>query len=511
MGVSGLITYICASFPKAVRYETTSKDAYDHICIDLNSVVHDCCNTTPHEDFVILNLFDRLDSILKRNPPSKSILLALDGPGPAAKLKAQIQRRYKSSGKQKFDTAQLSPGTIFMSKLKEYLVCYACYLLQKEEYANIHVEISGAEVPGEGEIKIAEYILRTNKTSDAQGGDKYLIHSSDSDAILIAISTLSENVEVLTNKESMFFSTGKMMDYFRGVDPTRPARVAYDFILACILNGNDYLPEMARLPFARLWKQYRRLKEKPKFENQFLLNEDRTLNYSLFSRLIKGPKDAPPQNHHRGKSKKEEKHDSSEPKALSEPQQRRIRRYLEGLQWNIAMYWFGRCPDYSYVYLSFLAPPPQEIRQWLSTNSAISCEWPMDEPLTPLQFGVLITPFFCRGYLPSPVHSFNIRNDRIDETEERFSMDEAIQDVKEKLAPIAEEEYDEEERDTLRFGTAFRVRKVAESDLTLKKVPKGFAAVSTKGVAREDLKIGLIEREWPRPDASPTRKRKAVT
>lgn len=64
-------------------------------------------------------LHQRLNDIVDKTGPHKTIMLAADGPAPLAKLITQRERRKKSSnkkeGKDAISSTALTPGTHFMA------------------------------------------------------------------------------------------------------------------------------------------------------------------------------------------------------------------------------------------------------------------------------------------------------------------------------------------------------------------------------------------------------------
>lgn len=118
-------------------------------------------------------LYRELDTIFKLCVPKKTVFIAIDGPGfvfslsaypsaSKAKLVTQRLRRLKigkdkQKAKQKrstFDFLQLTPGTEFMQRLKQWVAHFACSRLQNDrKFSRVVFDVSGADMPGEGEVK----------------------------------------------------------------------------------------------------------------------------------------------------------------------------------------------------------------------------------------------------------------------------------------------------------------------------------------------------------------------
>ena len=104
MGVKGLNSWIAASFPGVMKPAAQggkgkfSRPApppcpYDHVMLDANGIVHRACRSRSSEREVIRAIVCEIDAVLRAYPARESVLIALDGPGPLAKLLEQRKRR----------------------------------------------------------------------------------------------------------------------------------------------------------------------------------------------------------------------------------------------------------------------------------------------------------------------------------------------------------------------------------------------------------------------------------
>ncbi|CAG9464467.1 unnamed protein product [Pedinophyceae sp. YPF-701] len=93
MGVKGLMKWIFTAHPECV---VDVRDAqFDHVYFDMPNVLHEVVRQSKSErDFVII-LYQQLDAVLNMTNPRKTVMLALDGPAPLAKLLVQRTRRLK--------------------------------------------------------------------------------------------------------------------------------------------------------------------------------------------------------------------------------------------------------------------------------------------------------------------------------------------------------------------------------------------------------------------------------
>ena len=161
-GIAGLTKFFRTKFSDCwvtVSPPTDPSEAapyqVDNLCIDMNQVLHTglrlaLSGNTKH---FMSKVFKDLDNILRLAQPSKSLVLAFDGPAPFAKIQTQRSRRSSSP-----ENSIITPGTTFMNKMESIMVCYVMQRLRRKEFRNLSVFISGPSCPGEGELKIVEWI-----------------------------------------------------------------------------------------------------------------------------------------------------------------------------------------------------------------------------------------------------------------------------------------------------------------------------------------------------------------
>lgn len=106
----------------------SSQHAFDHVYLDLNGHFHYWAyQAAKSEAHLIQLVYKDVDRILKLLGPRKSVVVAMDGPAPRAKLLTQRARRLRNEAKGKdgpaVDTALLSPGE---ARLPHYtsVLCY---------------------------------------------------------------------------------------------------------------------------------------------------------------------------------------------------------------------------------------------------------------------------------------------------------------------------------------------------------------------------------------------------
>ena len=129
-------------------------------------------------------LLDRIIDIVR---PRRLIHLAIDGVAPRAKMNQQRGRRYKAAKEaadiveirhlvaerwasrglvpppspQSWDSNVITPGTVFMDKVLMAVHRYvAARLASDPGWNDVAVIVSGADVPGEGEHKAGDNIMK---------------------------------------------------------------------------------------------------------------------------------------------------------------------------------------------------------------------------------------------------------------------------------------------------------------------------------------------------------------
>jgi hypothetical protein len=125
----------------------------DHLCIDMNQVLHGCIRGSKSPDHVMAKIFQNLDMILRFSRPRKSLVLAFDGPAPFAKIITQRNRRKSNSL-----GCLVTPGTDLMNSMENMMLCYVLQRQSWPQLSNVTVFISDGKNPGEGELKIISWI-----------------------------------------------------------------------------------------------------------------------------------------------------------------------------------------------------------------------------------------------------------------------------------------------------------------------------------------------------------------
>jgi len=80
MGILGLQKWLVARFPGSItRVSKGQSDRFDHVCFDLNQVIHMALRKSPNEEKLVIRLFRNIDAALKQCIPKRSVYFAFDG------------------------------------------------------------------------------------------------------------------------------------------------------------------------------------------------------------------------------------------------------------------------------------------------------------------------------------------------------------------------------------------------------------------------------------------------
>ncbi|KAI0558228.1 5'-3' exoribonuclease [Gracilaria domingensis] len=320
MGILGFQKWFLGTFPEVVRVQQGPRfgEVYDHVAFDINQILHQVLRRATNRQTLAAAIFRELDQILKNCVPRKSIFFAFDGPAPVAKLTTQRRRRRKKTAdyvsdyvdengvlrKPKFakaaiDSLEMTPGVETLYFVRDSVEYWAYSRLQNDrKYRSVDIRISGADVPGEGELKLVDYC----RTGKFLATDSVVVVGGDADIVLQGLTTIPiRNFFVyLRNfagfkgkRQSYVISVWELARTFERIFPNESSSVRLDFVLLTILNGNDYIPKVRGISLRNTWRRYMSLKlvskdgDLPPFHGQSLVDaEKRTLNWPMFYALM---------------------------------------------------------------------------------------------------------------------------------------------------------------------------------------------------------------------------------
>lgn len=254
----------------------------DAFYLDFNGGVHPVCHRlmeSTHED-VAKEIFEEklcqeswnyMMSLVRDVKPS-TVHVTLDGVAPVAKIQQQRKRRYLSILRQQllqknnaWDSNAISPGTAFMARLNQYFRDKI-----KQTFSSIPIHFHGSDEAGEGEHKIFHIM----KNEDAERPRTRVIYGLDADLIMLSLLSHLPKIHLMREHSNINVKKNETGFVYLDIDALRmgilktlrqdyqwpiseeavhdvygnEARLVIEnYVVACFLLGNDFLPNIASL------------------------------------------------------------------------------------------------------------------------------------------------------------------------------------------------------------------------------------------------------------------------
>lgn len=339
MGIPSYFSYIVKNHPAIIKKYVKDILKVDNLYLDCNSIIYDCYNKMNFEKLtesiaitIIRQVISKVEEYISIVDPQKTVIIAFDGVAPVAKLEQQRQRRYKSwyqneiskeiykskktnNNTDAWNTAAITPGTIFMSELNTMVSEHFKKKVEEKTYL-LNILVSGSNQPGEGEHKLFDYIR--------QNPDKHLLETTviyglDADLIMLSINHLPICPNIYLFRETPHFiqsidnSLEPNSNYFLDIPELTDKIIGflnnekeqikkeekedqetkvinknkvYDYIFICFFLGNDFLPHFPALNIRtggvdKMLNAYRVTVKPDEF-----LTDGKTINWKIVRKLI---------------------------------------------------------------------------------------------------------------------------------------------------------------------------------------------------------------------------------
>ena len=181
------------------------------------------------------------EHVIKTINPLDTLIIAIDGVAPMAKINQQRTRRERASMDQSsdetFDKNAITPGTPFMIKVDAYI---QKWIKENRDMLPTNVIYSSHLVPGEGEHKIMDYYRSGNIYNGYFKDNAHVLYGLDADLVMLSLISPLKNIFLMREDDYDIVSIEVIKNYL--TQRTFKDSAPEEFVLLMFLMGNDFLP-----------------------------------------------------------------------------------------------------------------------------------------------------------------------------------------------------------------------------------------------------------------------------
>lgn len=295
MGIPSLFSFLSREYDNII---INTIPYVDNLYFDLNCLIHPQCHKILSENkdwtdknnlesLMIIQIKKYISELVKYINPNKLIYISIDGSAPLAKIKQQRDRRHMSIKEKEFisnlnkkydkppqkiwDTNVITPGTVFMNKLKKEI---SKYIKDELDFTG-KIIFSSADIEGEGEHKILEYLKKNVHKEMIE-----CVYGLDADLIMLSLASQCKNIFLLREKVEYKTHNIVQMNHNTKISNKQECNkkqefdivsisilksclieticeklinsydendIIEDFVFYCFLLGNDFVPKLPSL------------------------------------------------------------------------------------------------------------------------------------------------------------------------------------------------------------------------------------------------------------------------
>lgn len=486
MGIFNFFKWFKDTFPKNIYGIKNSLNEVsitnDNLMIDMNGLFHTSAqriykygNYKPPFNIVMNDNKDLQQQVFKDVcktiehlvtivNPNKRLILCVDGAAPVAKQIQQARRRYVSSlsrveGDESFDSNNISPGTLFMHHLNQYIDFFIkLKITENPQWQKLEIIFSNEKVPCEGEAKLMSYLRKYGKKNES-----FIFYGLDADLIMLSLISHFPKIYILRedtyyNKKNNFLLIDipkikpillQMMKWeVKTLDgeyePSlkfNPEWAINDFVFLAFMVGNDFLHHIPTLEiiegginviinsYKDVASNYGHITRVDNGKSHFSSKSLQKFleNISSYESILLNKKFKNRNHYFPDKTLIDSSLvDSNGIYTIDVDKYHSIycdnhfndvtlenicHEYIDGLQW-VLQYYSQEVPDWNWFYPHHYTPPAKFIAKYLdSYNKKI---FRKNKPMLPLQQLISIIPHKSSSLLPKPFDSLIEKHENID-------------------------------------------------------------------------------------------------